>query len=129
MSENRYSKIEKFEDLIAWQEARLLTNKIYDATQKTGFAHDRNLARQLQRASVSIMSNIAEGFERNTAGDYLRFLAIAKGSCGEVRCQLYIALDRKYLSIEDFNNLRSEAVKVSKIIAGLAAAIARKRNS
>lgn len=128
MTDKRYPQIHSFEDLVAWQEARILTNQIYDMTQKTSFGNDRNLARQLQRASVSIMSNIAEGFERSSPGDYLRFLAMAKGSCGEVRCQLYIALDRKYLQPVDFNTLRDQAVKVSKLIRGLSSSIARKRN-
>jgi four helix bundle protein len=87
------SKIERFEDLIAWQKARALTVSIYEVTRQTVFAKDYGLCNQIQRATVSIMSNIAEGFERGKRGELHQFLSIAKGSCAEVRSQLYTAFD------------------------------------
>ena len=91
-------KIEKFEDLIAWQKARELTNQIYEITRHNDFTRDFGLKNQIQRASVSIMSNIAEGFERGGRAEFHQFLSIAKASCAEVRSQLYVALDAGYLS-------------------------------
>ncbi len=87
----------KFEDVIAWQKARELTKAIYGVTQQSAFAKDWGLTGQLQRATVSIMANIAEGFERGKPREYLHFLAIAKASCAEVRSHLYVALDIGYL--------------------------------
>jgi four helix bundle protein len=84
---------EHFEDLVAWQKARELTKAIYRVTQQDAFARDYDLVRRIRRATVSVMSNLAEGFERNNPGDFHRFLVIAKASCAEVRSQLYIALD------------------------------------
>ena len=86
-----------FEDLIAWQKARLLTKAIYEATRCGPFAKDFGLSGQIQRASVSIMSNIAEGFQQSGHREFLHCLSIAKGSCAEVCSQLYVALDVGYL--------------------------------
>jgi len=86
----------RFEDLIAWQKARELAKKIYEITRNDHFARDFGLSGQIQRTAVSIMSNIAEGFERDSRGDFHRFLTIAKASCAEVRSQLYIAFDIGY---------------------------------
>ncbi len=85
------TKIETFEDLIAWQKARQLTKAIYAITRRKTFNTDRSLAHQMQRASVSIRSNIAEGFDRDSPGDFHRFLGMAKGSCGELVAQLFVA--------------------------------------
>jgi four helix bundle protein len=85
--------VNKFEDLVAWQKARELTKAVYHATRKEGFARDFGLAGQIQRACISIMSNIAEGFERSNPNEFHHFLVVAKASCAEVRSQLYIALD------------------------------------
>lgn len=90
-------KIEKFEDLIAWQKARELTKEIYKVTKSGEFARDFGLRDQIRRASVSVMSNLAEGFERGRTTEFHQYLSIAKGSCAEVRCQLYIAWDAEYL--------------------------------
>lgn len=90
--------IQRFEDLIAWQKARKLTGRIYKITGEGDFARDFNLKDQIRRAAVSIMSNVAEGFERNSPADFHRFLVMAKASCGELRNQLYIAFDVAYLS-------------------------------
>ena len=96
------SRIERFEDLIAWQKARKLTCEIYQITRQGAFVKDFGLSNQIQRASVSIMSNIAEGFERGSNKEFIQFLYIAKGSCGEVRSQIYIAFDQRYISENDF---------------------------
>lgn len=99
------AQIGRFEDLIAWQKARVLTSAIYKVSQSGTLAKDSGLARQIQRAAVSIMSNIAEGYERGNPGDFYRFLCIAKGSCAEVRSQLYIPLDAGYLTPSQFEGL------------------------
>ena len=121
-------KAERFEDLVAWQKARLLTKEIYRVTQRASFAKDYGLSGQLQRAAVSIMSNVAEGFERSNPGDYQRFLAIAKASCGEVRSQLYVAMDIGYITAEEFNPLSELSIEVSRIISGLLSSVQRGRN-
>jgi four helix bundle protein len=118
--------VERFEDLIAWQKARTLTKAIYKTTQQGAFVKDFGFSSQLQRASVSIMSNIAEGFERSNPGDFHRFLVIAKASCGEVGSQLYIALDIGYLNEVDFNQLLHQTLEVSRVIGGLRASVEQK---
>ncbi len=87
------NKVAKFEDLIAWQKARELTCKIYQISRQGDFAKDFRLSGQIQSAAVSIMSNIAEGFERGGLGEFHQFLSTAKASCAELRSQLYVALD------------------------------------
>jgi len=122
-------KIERFEDLIAWQKARSLTRTIYRITRQGAFARDFGLSGQIQRASVSIMSNIAEGFERSGLGEFHQFLSTAKSSCAEVRSQLYIALDVGYLSQIEFEELFAQAEEVGKIVGGLRASIEKQRKS
>ncbi len=121
--------IEQFEDLIAWQKARALTKAIYQVSQQGKFAKDYGLAGQIQRATVSIMSNIAEGFERGNRNEFHHFLVIAKSSCAEVRSQLYIALDIGYLDQVQFDQLISLAREVSRILGGLRASVDRQRKS
>lgn len=123
------SRVERFEELIAWQKARELTRTIYQTTRQGSFSHDRGLAGQVQRAAVSVMSNIAEDFERGTSADFHHFLLIAKGSCAEVRSQLYVALDVGYLAPAQFEELARQAEEVSRVIGGLAASIARRKSS
>lgn len=101
-----------FEDLYIWQIARELVNLIYNLTAKKSFT-DFSLKDQIQRAAVSIISNIAEGFERGTRDEFLYFLYIAKGSCGEVRSQLYIALDRKFITPVEFTQASEKTKQVS----------------
>ena len=96
-------KIEKFEDLIAWQKARELTKQIYNVTAKKPFSSDFGLREQIQRATVSIMSNLAEGFERGSTSEFHQFIVIAKASCAEVRSQIFTALDIGYITKEEFN--------------------------
>jgi four helix bundle protein len=117
------SKIQRFEDLIAWQKARELTKKIYGMSRQGNFARDFDLVGQIRRAAVSIMSNIAEGFEREGQREFRQFLSIAKGSCAEVRSQLYVAFDCGYLSQNDFANLLKQAEEVGRIIGGLRLAV------
>ncbi len=109
----------KFEDIAAWQKSRELTNNVYAATSKGAFAKDFGLKDQIRRASVSIMSNIAEGFERSGTGEFAHFLATAKGSAGEVRSQLYVALDQGYVSPTLFDMLNATVTDISKMLSGL----------
>ncbi|MGH9871709.1 MAG: four helix bundle protein [Pyrinomonadaceae bacterium] len=111
--------IQRFEDLDAWKLARQLTNDIYDVTLAGDFNRDFSLRDQIRRAAISIASNIAEGYERDGDKEFVQFLYIAKGSCGEVRAQLYLAHDRSYLSAEQFAALSSKAVQISKVLSGL----------
>lgn len=106
--------IQRFEDLMAWQKARLLTKEIYKALKD---CRDLGFKDQIQRAAVSVMSNIAEGFESGTRSEFLNYLYIAKGSAGEVRAQLYAALDIGYLNIEMFQYLNDLTSQCSKLIA------------
>ena len=103
-------KVERFEDLIASQKARKLTRAIYEATRQDVFAKDFGLSGQIQRTAVSIMSNIAEGFERGGRGEFYQFLSTAKASCAEVRSQLYVALDVGYLDKANFDRLIEQAL-------------------
>jgi len=114
----RMNKIERFEDIVAWQKARALTKEIYAASKRGGFARDFGLRDQIQHASVSTMSNIAEGFERGGDNEFIQFLSHAKGSCGEVRSQVYVALDQGYVAPGDFDVLSGQAAEVSRLIAG-----------
>ncbi|RYG70613.1 four helix bundle protein [bacterium] len=111
--------LERFENLIAWQKARLLTRKIYEVTNEGRFARDFGLRDQIRRAAVSVMSNIAKGYEKGSAAELCHALNIARGSCGEVRSQLYVALDEGYISRPQFEELRSLSEETSRIVAGL----------
>lgn len=104
--------IKSFEELICWQKARELTKEIYNEFR---YSKDYGFKDQIQRASVSIMSNIAEGFERGTKQEFLNYLYIAKGSAGEVLAQLYVALDNRYLNIETFKRLNSLCMGCSRL--------------
>src|SRR5262249_26484266 len=97
--------IEKFEDIEAWKLARRVSNLVYEASSQEKFCRDFALVNQIRRASISILSNIAEGFERQGNKEFLQFLAVAKGSCGEVRSQLYIALDQNYIERVTFDSI------------------------
>jgi len=113
------STIDRFEDLEAWKLARALTGLVYAASGQGNFGRDFALRDQIRRASVSIVSNIAEGVERDGDKEFLQFLSMAKGSCGEVRAQLYLALDQKYISDAQFTELSTKAVELSRVISGL----------
>ena len=110
--------ITRFEDIDAWQKARELTKRIYAATLQPSFARDFGLRDQIQRASVSIVSNIAEGFDRDGNAEFVQFLSLAKGSSGEVKAQLYVALDLNYITSKEFEVLFALAAETSRMIAG-----------
>jgi four helix bundle protein len=112
------AKIERFEDIEAWKRARLLTRKIYDCTKRRGFDRDFGLKDQIRRSSVSTMSNIAEDFEREGNQEFPQFLATAKASSGEMRSQLYVALDQGYITQQQFDELYHDAEAVSKMVRG-----------
>jgi four helix bundle protein len=120
-------KIERFEDLIAWQKAREMTREIYQVTQKGKFSRDFGLTGQIQRASVSSMSNIAEGFERYGQGELHQFLSVAKASCAEVRSLLYVALDIGYLDQDQFQKLLNQTKEVGRIIGALRSSVDKSR--
>ena len=109
----------KFEDIEAWKKARELTKRIYRIAKKGEFAKDFGLRNQICRAAVSIMSNIAEGYDRSGKGEFIQFLATAKGSAAEVRSQLYVALDQSYVNEGDFRELSLLAEETARIIGGL----------
>ena len=120
-------RISRFEDLIAWQKARELTKNIYKITKQGDFHKDFGLRDQIRRASVSIMSNLAEGFERGGRSEFHQFLVIAKGSCAELRSQLYVVLDNDYIVEITFQNIDSLAKEVSRLVGGLRAAVYRQK--
>jgi four helix bundle protein len=109
--------VQQFEDLHVWQEARNLVREIYLAAKRTGFRKDFSLRDQITRASASTMSNIAEGFERGSRKEFIQFLNIAKGSNGEVRSQLYIALDQQYIDQGTFQGLHAVSLSLSRRLA------------
>lgn len=112
------AKIERFEDIVAWQEARELNREIYRLGESSRLANDFALRDQIRRASISIMANIAEGFERRSRRDFRHFLGIALGSTSEVRSHLYVALDLGYLDQPEFKRLYERTTLISKLIFG-----------
>jgi len=112
------AKIERFEDIDAWKKARELTKIIYEVTSQGKLATDFSLRDQLRRAAVSIMANIAEGFEREGNKEFRQFLAMAKGSAGEVKALLYVALDAGLTSSEQFQRISALADEASRLLAG-----------
>jgi len=110
---------DSFEELQVWQKARELVNEIYGVSKNQAFGRDLGLRDQIRRAAVSVMSNVAEGFERDGTGEFVQFLSLAKGSAGEVRSQLYVAQDQGYLGPEEFNRLSNLASDTSRLISGL----------
>lgn len=112
------AKIERFEDIQAWQKARELNKKIYDITKNSHFSKDFSLKDQIRRASVSIMANIAEGFGRRSTKEFSNFLNMAHGSAAEVQSHLYVALDQNYITQQVFQMHYDEVDAVSKMIQG-----------
>jgi four helix bundle protein len=113
------AKVRRFEDLICWQKARRLTNLIYDLTGLPNFSRDYKLRDQIQVAAGSSMHNIAEGSDAGTDVEFIRFLKIARRSCSEVQSQLYLALDRKYITTDDLKKAYDLADEVKRLINGL----------
>ena len=105
-------KVNSFEDLQVWKDSRILVKSIYQLTSDGKFSKDFGLREQIQRASVSIMNNIAEGFERNNNKEYIKFLGYSKGSAGEVRSMLYVATDLGYISQDSYNMHYQMAINI-----------------
>ena len=120
-------KIERFTDILAWQKARILTKEIYTLTRQGTFARDFGLTGQMQRASVSIMSNIAEGFARSGLGEFQQFLSIAKASCVEVHSLLYVAFDAEYVNQATFDRMVAQTEEVTRLVGGFRSAVERER--
>ncbi|CAD0000994.1 four helix bundle protein [Flavobacterium chungangense] len=112
------SKFRSFEEINSWQKSRIFNKKIYLITENCNFKKDFDFVRQIRRASLSISSNIAEGFERNTDKEFIYFLYVAKASAGEVRSQLYLAFDLEYIIKEEFEMLLESITEISKLISG-----------
>lgn len=111
--------IRSFEEIVAWQKARELNKQLYELTNEAKFSKDFGLRDQVRRASVSVMANIAEGFERSGNGEFKQFLAIAKASAGEVRSLIYVAFDVGYIDDKRKNILLDKVIEVSKMITSL----------
>ena len=116
---NDKSAVIRFEDLVVWQKARVLSNDIYRVTRQSAFSLDRDLVRQIRRCVISVMANIAEGSERRTTPEYDYFLNIAKGSSAELRSHLYIAFDQGYLAREEFEALMDKSNEIGRMLRGL----------
>lgn len=106
--------VKRFEELYCWQQGRELVKLVYSLTRQAKFV-DFSLKDQIQRAAVSIISNVAEGFERNNREEFIYFLYVAKGSCGEVRAQGYVAFDQKFITEQEFKSL----ISLSEIVSGI----------
>ncbi len=116
-----------FEDLEVWKLAREITRQIYELTKKKTFTKDYGLVDQIRRASVSVMSNISEGFERGGNQEFKQFLYVAKGSCGEIRCQLYVALDQKYIMEMEMTEAVEKLKKLSIMLNNLIQSLKRSK--
>ena len=108
-----------FEEITAWQQGRELVREVYRVTSTGSFRKDYGLRDQIRRAAVSVVSNVAEGFERGGNKEFIQYLYHAKGSCGEVRTQLYVSRDLEYLSEDTFKQLRKLTIRTSELIWGL----------
>ena len=111
-------KFSSFEEINSWQKSRIFNKRIYQITENSNFKRDFDLVRQIRRASISISSNIAEGFERNTDKEFIYFLYVAKASAGEVRSQIYLAFDLEYIAKQEFDELLESITETSKLLSG-----------
>ena len=111
-------KIERFEQIEAWRETRNLTKQVYEMTNKTIFSKDFGLKDQIQRAGVSVMNNIAEGFDSHRNKEFIRFLEYAKRSASEVQSELYVALDQRYINQNEFDITYQQAATCKKLVIG-----------
>lgn len=121
------AKIERFEDIVAWQKGMELCDGIYAITSKESFAKDYALKDQIRKSAISIPSNISEGFERESNNQFIYFLVIAKASAGELRTQLYIAKNQNYISSAEFEKLKEQCLSVSKLISGFVSYLREKK--
>ncbi|MDM8005876.1 MAG: four helix bundle protein [Phycisphaerae bacterium] len=122
-------RIERFEDFIAWQKARSLTAEIYQLTGRGSFARDFGLKDQVTRAAVSIMSNIAEGFEKGRSTEFHQLLSVAKASSAELRSLLYVARDAGYVDDAGFRALLDMTEEAGRLVGGLRSSVERRRDS
>jgi four helix bundle protein len=113
------STFKKFEEIEVWQKARALCHKLYSITKTPNFNDDRDLKWQINKTAGSVMDNIAEGYERGGKNEFVQFLSISKGSVGELRSQLYRAIDRELISQADFEEMHSMAIEISRMLEGL----------
>lgn len=111
------AKIERFEEIKSWQKGRALCQLVYRLTTDGPFRRDFGLRDQMRRASVSVISNIAEGFESQNNRTFVRFLYIAKGSAGEVRAQAYVALDQGYITQPEFDEIIALSTEISRLLS------------
>ena len=109
----------RIEEIEAWQKTRNLVRRIYEVSNQGGFSKDFALRDQIRRAGISILSNIAEGFERSGSAEFAQFLSIAKGSAGEVKSQLYIAFVQGYISKEEFGGLLADIESTGRMVCSL----------
>ena len=121
------ARIERFEDLQSWQKARRLANQVYDLTMTNAFARDFELRNQIRRAAGSVMHNIVEGFDAGSDAEFARFLRMARRSASEVQSQLYLAVDRDYITREDMQSAYAVADETKKLINGLLAYLRKSR--
>lgn len=120
------TKVRRFEDLICWQKARQLANSVHGLTRQTEFARDFRLRDQILDAAGSVMHNIAEGSDSGTDPEFIRFLKMARRSASEVQSELYLALDRKYITDADLKRTHAQADEVKRLINGLIAYLRQK---
>jgi len=111
-------KITRFEDIDAWKEARELVQRIYQVSENGGLAKDFGLRDQMRRAGVSVMANVAEGFDSQSDSEFIQFLIYARRSASEVQSHLYVALDQGYITQQGFDDLYDRAVAVKNLIGG-----------
>ena len=123
------AKIERFEDLIAWQKARALRKVVKQATAGPAFRRELDFRSQIRRAALLVMSNIAEGFERGSRADFAHFLVMSKASCGEVRSLLYAALEDELFDQGTFDRLYAQTEEVGRIVGGQRVAVAKQKAS
>ncbi|MBC7525423.1 MAG: four helix bundle protein [Flavobacterium sp.] len=112
------ANFKSFEEINSWQKSRVFNKRIYLVTENPSFKKDFDLVRQIRRASISISSNIAEGFERNTDKEFIYFLYVAKASAGEVRSQIYLAFDLEYITKQEYGELLESVTEISKLLSG-----------
>lgn len=117
-------RVERFEDLVVWQMSLAISGKIYRMTTPIG-PRDYGFCDQIRRASISVMNNIAEGYERGSNKDFAKFLFIARGSCGEVRSMLYVALEQQYMAQSEFEKLLGDCRQCSAAIWALIKSLTR----
>lgn len=112
-------KINRFEDIQAWQNARSLVNMVFDVTKQSDISRKYRFVSQIESAAISVMNNIAEGFSRRTDKEFINFLFISKGSAAEVQSMLYVALDRKYIDKNNFNKIYDQTDKIARMVSNL----------